>query len=87
MSDKQVEYAFPNLGDKVYITEHLEGMTKRYEKPCNTGMTLRDWFAGMAMQGYMASDTSNAFSMEDIVSVAFEMADYMLKERSKNETH
>ena len=44
-----------------------------------TGMTLRDWFAGMALQGM-------APHIDDEVKAArwcYEMADSMLKERLK----
>ena len=44
-----------------------------------TGMTLRDWFAGMALQGM-------APHIDDEVKAArwcYEMADAMLKERLK----
>jgi hypothetical protein len=44
-----------------------------------TGMTIRDWFAGMALQGFSRD-------IEDEVKAArwcYEMADAMLKERLK----
>ncbi len=48
------------------------------------GMTLRDWFAGMAMQGMVAKDTEpSPEQVPIIVKSAYIMADAMLKERSK----
>jgi hypothetical protein len=46
------------------------------------GMYLRDWFAGMAMQGIVASDTERSpEQVPIIVKSAYVMADAMLKER------
>ena len=46
------------------------------------GMSLRDWFAGLAMQGMMADGALNDRSygdMNEIASEAFQMADTMLE--------
>jgi hypothetical protein len=49
-----------------------------------TGMSIRDWFAGMAMQGMIACDTERSpEQVPIIVKSAYFMADAMLKERSK----
>ena len=53
-----------------------------------SGMTLRDWFAGKVVQGIWANATALAqmpkgAEAKSIASVAYEMADAMLKERSK----
>ena len=45
------------------------------------GMDLRDWFAGMALQGLLASDvedTINAFAAK-----SYELADLMMKQRKE----
>ena len=52
------------------------------------GMSLRDYFAAKAMQGIWANATALAqmplgAEAASIASVAYEMADAMLKERSK----
>ena len=47
------------------------------------GMTLRDWFAGMAMQGLLADRSWQAMTTDQVAGVAYCMADAMLKERSK----
>ncbi len=46
-------------------------------------LNLRDWFAGLAMQGLLASDSEFGMSVEDVSSNAYEQADAMLKEREK----
>jgi hypothetical protein len=48
-----------------------------------TGMSLRDWFAGMAMQGPLLSDkiwTSYEFTAHE----AYAMADAMIEARKKD---
>ena len=46
------------------------------------GISLRDHFAGLAMQGFIALNT---FKMGLIVTMSYEAADLMLAERGKNE--
>jgi|LakMenEpi03Aug12_release.lakeMendotaPanAssembly.Ray.scaffolds.fasta_scaffold5263503_1 hypothetical protein len=53
-----------------------------------TGMTLRDWFAGQAMQGLIASPRGPA-SGEDatdewVAKTAYVVADAMLSQREKS---
>lgn len=67
--------AFPTLADNGHAMNQ-------------DGMTLRDWFAGKAMQGLWANATALAQMPSGseawaIASVAYEVADAMLKERSK----
>lgn len=45
------------------------------------GMTLRDWLAGMAMQGLLAGDSSN--TPDVCAEWAYKYADAMLAEKSK----
>lgn len=46
----------------------------------NSGMSLRDWFAGMALQGVLQKvDFEKRIHPGDIVAAAFEFADNMLK--------
>lgn len=47
-------------------------------------MSLRDWFAGMALQGIL--NNSNAFanmSDKDVAANSYRAADAMIEERSK----
>jgi hypothetical protein len=47
------------------------------------GMTLRDWFAGQALAGAMASPNLVVTEYSQIARELFEMADAMLAEREK----
>lgn len=47
------------------------------------GMTLRDYFAAKAMQGFLAKEYANANSPIEIAEGAYEQADAMLKAREQ----
>jgi len=47
------------------------------------GMTLRDYFAAQALQGVLAADTEELLSVDAIASVAYRIADAMLKARDE----
>ena len=53
----------------------------RIYKEDMSGMSLRDWFAGMAMQGLMSYDYDH--DNEDVAKWAYEIADAMIAEREK----
>jgi hypothetical protein len=46
------------------------------------GMTLRDWFAGQALMGYLA-DSNVTGAVVKIAAAAYVMADALLAERAK----
>jgi len=47
------------------------------------GMDLRDWFAGIALQGLLASDVNSPLEM--FVKQSYRVADAMMKQRNKKE--
>jgi hypothetical protein len=60
--------------------------------PASAGMSLRDWFAGMALQGFIANgsldEICNQFETADVVEqklseFCFNLADAMIEEREK----
>jgi len=56
---------------------------KAFPDPNNTqshGMDLRDWFAGLAMQGLMTAQGVN-FDPDFTAEAAYDMANEMMKER------
>jgi hypothetical protein len=57
------------------------GVPPRY--PPATSMTLRDWFAGQALAGLCAHPNVLKIEGVSIQAVAYELADFMLKEREK----
>ena len=62
-------------------------MTQAFPKPYNghDGMTLRDYFAGKAMQVLIAKMISADSELveEDTALLAYRMADAMLRERNE----
>jgi len=73
--NNEPERAFPSLetnsrGEPYY--DHL-------------GMTLRDWFAGQALMGSMASDTEQwqVANVEDRATMVYLIADAMLAARER----
>lgn len=49
------------------------------------GMTLRDWFAGQALAGWLSScDPSECANPRDSSQVSYEMADAMIKARGES---
>jgi len=62
------EPAFPNEG--------FSGWGEPFQ-----GMTLRDYFAAKAMQGFAAMDDDGFPSIEKMAEVSYEWADAMLKAR------
>ena len=49
------------------------------------GMTLRDWMAGMALQGIRASQNGQLYPKELVAKLAYADADAMLKQRKGQE--
>ena len=49
----------------------------------NSGMGMRDWFAGRALEGILANPEEMAMEApsEEIAQIAYKFADAMLKER------
>lgn len=70
MSDKTGRQAFPR-------TYSETDMHSRTTKGGHNGMTLRQYYAGQAMQALIGIDN---VSFHDVVGGAFEFADAMIKE-------
>ena len=58
----------------------LPGQSWQGMGPCD-GMTLRDYFAGRAMQSYLLDKDRDSFTFEQWAQASYEMADAMLKAR------
>lgn len=64
--------------------EHIL-ITPAQEPNKQDGMTLRDWFAGLALQGICASGPGSQWSNEMLAQEAYRLADAMLAQREKQE--
>lgn len=49
--------------------------------PISCGMSLRDWFAGMALSGIVASPLNVECSEDTMATFAFQLADTMIAQR------
>lgn len=59
-----------------------------HSRRSETGMTLRDWFAGMALQGTVANPVSGGEKWTTLAEAAYTAADAMLSARKEtNEDH
>ena len=77
-----------NTGGPAFPTEKTIGLntdgTWLAEIPGQKGMTLRDYFAAKAMQGFMANKSNPMrFDPENDASWAYTIADAMLKAREQ----
>ena len=58
----------------------LPGQSWHGMGPCD-GATLRDYFAGRAMQSYLLDKDRDSFTFEQWAQASYEMADAMLEAR------
>ena len=71
------------------VTELAEkyGITSNRNSKLREGLreeiSLRDHFAGLAMQGLLSSDINTKWDEDDIALIAYGQADAMLAERKK----
>ncbi len=57
---------------------------RAFPRAGQAGMTLRDYFAGQAMQGLIASDHEQVRSEDKVAQWAYDQADEMLRARGAN---
>lgn len=75
--------AYPS-GESYTTFNPASGVTSKHGKsPLHTGMTLRDHFAGLAMQGLIVADREHDWDIELNATDAYRQADAMLVEREK----
>jgi uncharacterized protein YodC (DUF2158 family) len=66
-----IKHKSGEVGNSIPITEY------------SSGMTLRDWFAGMALQGMLSWSCKG--SPDEFAALAYENADAMLAARGTHE--
>ncbi|MDX4957269.1 hypothetical protein [Delftia acidovorans] len=74
--------AYPMADPFVVSTPKNEAEVQRLAQ----GMSLRDHFAGLAMQGICSLHDQWGWATEDIARGAYEMADLMLRAREKEKS-
>lgn len=83
MSDANNPRAFPTPVAIVDPNVMRGGTPYRKQVECAEGMDLRDWFAGQALLGLLASPNLSEVHMNIVAASAFDMADAMLAERER----
>ena len=61
------------------------GPNGEWSPPYNVGMTLRDYFAAAALQGFLAGNPDADCGFEGYAHDAYKTADAVLKKRGENE--
>lgn len=76
--------SIPDDGGPAYPSRLPKNRDQHLLDNINSGMTLRDWFAGQALSGMLAQplDSDCAFSTKLCAKSAFEYADAMLAARN-----
>ena len=59
------------------------GLGDRGEMVPTGGLSIRDWFAGMALQGTMANPEFNAMAGQDVARSCYRMAEEVLAARKE----
>lgn len=67
------------------VTAHVAQLPKSYEVQQHTGLTKRELFAAMAMQGLCADTGTAGMKLETLTEQAVELADYLLAELAKEQ--
>ena len=65
-------------------SEAVDGHGNHFFPSAETGMSLRDWFAGMALCGINSCDEAYVgLESKDAANLAYDQADAMIAERNK----
>ncbi|SCM71599.1 conserved hypothetical protein [uncultured Pleomorphomonas sp.] len=73
----------PNVdnGGPAFARAYFEHATTGEWSPAQDGMSLRDWFAGQAVGGIVASEGESRTPSDIVAKRAYELADAMLTAR------
>ena len=71
-------------GGPAFPCEQHESQAGTWNQTFQWGMSLRDWFAGMAMSGRLSHPQNCDHSDRDTAQRAYGLADAMLAEREKD---
>lgn len=71
-------------GGPAFPADELHDQTPPYRHLlASQGMSLRDYFAAKAMQGFCANGPENFEDMEQVAEQSYELADYMISQRER----
>jgi hypothetical protein len=84
MSKKDLEKEINILEHEIFIDEIFIERVLTRAMGKNT-ISLRDHFAGLAMQAMIAADVREVYANGDVAEIAYKQADAMLAEREKRD--
>lgn len=70
-------------GGSAFPAEYYYDQETGYERMPAVGMTLRDYFAAKAMQGFLELDMQDEYFASEIAKESYKQADAMLEARNK----
>ena len=70
--------AFP----RPHSHEPLNESSEMYPRDAQSGMSLRDWFAGMVLSRY-SSENTGQWTVDAVAADCYRQADAMIKERGE----
>ena len=73
--------AFPNKNTIIKYAGKFGPIHEKEE--IQNGMDLRDYFAGKALQGLLATVKDETWFQDEVASICYEMADKMMKAREE----
>jgi hypothetical protein len=68
-----------------FAASETRGGNWSFQNKDQEGVTLRDHYAGLAMQAYIINQQARGGTQRDIAGAAFNMADAMLEARMENQ--
>ena len=72
-----------NDGGPAFPSQQEQTPDGYWNQTWSPGMSLRDWFAGMAAQGILSQQGITEINSYDVAITAYLTADAMIKERDK----
>jgi hypothetical protein len=86
MTDEQLlEYRRVKLLERDKQVSKLIAENSKLREGLREGISLRDHFAGLAMQAMIAADVREVYANGDFAQFAYKQADAMLAEREKRD--
>ncbi|MEO0377767.1 MAG: hypothetical protein AAF329_24855 [Cyanobacteria bacterium P01_A01_bin.17] len=74
-----INEASPNTGDRVDRLDEPAFLIADHGEFLATGLTKREWFAAMAMQGYLAGDAASNLGYKACAEYSARQADELIR--------
>ena len=81
MKNEAIETGGPINGNRTSVRDHGDGVVSHTPEVVKGGLTIRDHFAGLAMQGTLAGQTN--LEDEKLAEISYTLADAMIEARKE----